>query len=156
KIRPDGKVKVLDFGLAKAMENAPPNEALSNSPTMLSGTMGGMILGTAAYMSPEHAKGRAAVLKSEPDFNLIPVGLNARLNELLRRCLNKNAKHRWHCAGDLQMEIEAMLSRPREEPVDARTSRYVPWAVAALAVIGAITAGWVLWPTPANRATIRL
>jgi serine/threonine-protein kinase len=53
KITLDGKVKVLDFGLAKALENAPANIALSNSPTMLSGTLGGMILGTAAYMSPE-------------------------------------------------------------------------------------------------------
>jgi serine/threonine-protein kinase len=58
KITPDGQVKVLDFGLAKAMENTPPNTALSNSPTMLSGTMGGMILGTAAYMSPEQASGK--------------------------------------------------------------------------------------------------
>src|SRR5262245_4751339 len=57
KITPDGKVKVLDFGLAKAIENTPTNPALSNSPTMLSATAGGMILGTAAYMSPEQARG---------------------------------------------------------------------------------------------------
>src|SRR5215470_11435284 len=55
KITPDGKVKVLDFGLAKAMESASANPALSNSPTLLSGTMGGTIVGTAAYMSPEQA-----------------------------------------------------------------------------------------------------
>jgi serine/threonine-protein kinase len=65
KISPDGKVKVLDFGLAKAMENAPATTPLSNSPTMLSGTMGGMILGTAAYMSPEQAKGRPADKRSD-------------------------------------------------------------------------------------------
>src|SRR5262249_29022052 len=59
KITPDGKVKVLDFGLAKAMQTPPEDSTISNSPTMLSGTMGGMILGTAAYMSPEQAKGRA-------------------------------------------------------------------------------------------------
>src|SRR5262245_10584414 len=58
KLTPDGKVKVLDFGLAKAIESAPANAGLSNSPTLLSGTMGGMILGTAAYMSPEQARGR--------------------------------------------------------------------------------------------------
>src|SRR5262244_2347818 len=58
KVTPDGKVKVLDFGLAKAMDNAPASATLSNSPTMLSGSMGGIILGTAAYMSPEQAKGR--------------------------------------------------------------------------------------------------
>src|SRR5580704_133696 len=55
----DGKVKVLDFGLAKAMESDTSNADLSNSPTMMSGgSMPGMILGTAAYMSPEQAKGR--------------------------------------------------------------------------------------------------
>jgi Tol biopolymer transport system component len=58
KITADGKIKVLDFGLAKAMESAPANATVSNSPTLLSGSMAGMIVGTAAYMSPEQAKGR--------------------------------------------------------------------------------------------------
>src|SRR5207245_1164077 len=59
KITPDGKVKVLDFGLAKATEQA-PTTTLSNSPTLISmaATNAGMIMGTAAYMSPEQAKGK--------------------------------------------------------------------------------------------------
>jgi len=58
KVATDGRVKVLDFGLAKAMENAPVSGTLSNSPTLsLAATQAGMILGTAAYMSPEQAKG---------------------------------------------------------------------------------------------------
>src|SRR5437867_10780722 len=58
KITPEGKVKVLDFGLAKMRENAPSNAIASNSPTLsLAGTVPGVILGTAAYMSPEQAKG---------------------------------------------------------------------------------------------------
>ena len=59
KITPEGKVKVLDFGLAKAMEQA-PTATFSNSPTLLSmaATNAGLILGTAAYMSPEQAKGK--------------------------------------------------------------------------------------------------
>jgi serine/threonine-protein kinase len=60
KITPDEKVKVLDFGLAKAYEPESANESVANSPTMISmaATNAGMILGTAAYMSPEQAKGR--------------------------------------------------------------------------------------------------
>jgi hypothetical protein len=60
KVRPDGTVKVLDFGLAKAMEPMSTSSGNAmNSPTLsLHATMGGVILGTAAYMSPEQARGK--------------------------------------------------------------------------------------------------
>ncbi len=60
KITPQGTVKVLDFGLAKALEtNASFATNLSDSPTMTAGaTRAGVILGTAAYMSPEQARGK--------------------------------------------------------------------------------------------------
>jgi eukaryotic-like serine/threonine-protein kinase len=60
KLRPDGTIKVLDFGLAKALEavGAAPNVTQSPTITTPAMTAAGMILGTAAYMSPEQARGR--------------------------------------------------------------------------------------------------
>jgi eukaryotic-like serine/threonine-protein kinase len=60
KLRPDGTVKVLDFGLAKALESTSSTALLANSPTFTSPavTEAGVILGTAAYMSPEQARGK--------------------------------------------------------------------------------------------------
>jgi len=62
KIRPDGQVKVLDFGLAKAL--AAEGADLSNSPTEMASAPG-IILGTTAYMSPEQAKGKEAYRTSD-------------------------------------------------------------------------------------------
>src|ERR1700691_592015 len=128
KIKPDGKVKVLDFGLAKSGGIA---EVTSDSPTVL--TVAGMILGTAGYMSPEQAKGKvvdkradiwafgvvlyemlagkrlfegdtvsetlAAVLKEQPDLNRVP----AKVRPLLRRCLEKDSTKRLRDIGDAML-----------------------------------------------------
>ncbi len=120
KIRPDGSVKVLDFGLAKS--GGDTAELTSDSPTKL--TVAGMILGTAGYMAPEQARGKtvdkradiwafgvvvyemvtaerlfdgetvtdtlAAVLTHDPDWTRVP----AKMQKLLRRCLEKDPKKR--------------------------------------------------------------
>jgi len=60
KVRPDGTVKVLDYGLAKAVDPGASAADLANSPTLTArATRMGVLLGTAAYMSPEQARGRA-------------------------------------------------------------------------------------------------
>jgi len=59
KMTADGRVKVLDFGLAKMLEADPKSSAMSMSPTLsVHATYSGVILGTAAYMSPEQARGK--------------------------------------------------------------------------------------------------
>ena len=66
KITPDGRVKVLDFGLAKLNETANAPQSISNSPTLSAmQTMAGVILGTAAYMSPEQIRGRNVDRRSD-------------------------------------------------------------------------------------------
>jgi eukaryotic-like serine/threonine-protein kinase len=169
KITPDGKVKVLDFGLAKAREEvSSTNVALSNSPTAgLGATTPGIIMGTAAYMSPEQAKGfsvdhrsdlfsfgcvlyemltgrqafagdsiseiLASVLKSDVDFTLLPSTLNPRTRELLRRCVEKNPKNRWHAAADLRVELESSMNAA--VPAVPITSSRFGWKYAAIVIV---------------------
>jgi serine/threonine protein kinase len=158
KLTPEGKVKVLDFGLAKAFEGDATNEDLSNSPTLsMAATMQGVILGTAAYMSPEQAKGKAvtkatdiwafgcllyellaghpafegdditeilaAVVRAEPDWNLLPERTPQCIRLLLRRCLRKDRRQRFQDATDVRIEIEDALSGV-SDPQPAPAVRY--------------------------------
>ena len=190
KITPEGKVKVLDFGLAKAFTETPSDPGLSNSPTLsANATRAGVILGTAAYMSPEQARGKsvdkrtdvfsfgavlyemltgsrlfdsdevseilASVLKSEPDWSLLPEDVPSRVRELLRRCLAKDPKRRIRDMGDVRLEIEEVLARP-ELPAPVERPRRSGAALPIVALASVVLGGALFWnlkPAPPRAVT---
>src|SRR5262249_50828851 len=141
---------------------------LSMSPTMAhAGTMAGVILGTAAYMSPEQARGRAVdkrsdiwafgcvlfemltgaqvfrgetltdivatVVKNEPEWSLLPA-----VRGVLRRCLKKDPRERFHDIADVRI---ALTEAADEDAPHARTSHareIAAWTLAAIATATAL------------------
>ena len=184
KITAKGVVKILDFGLAKVFESPQPD--LSRSPTLTTGTTrAGVILGTAAYMSPEQAKGKpvdrsgdvwafgcilyealtgrkafdgdsiteilAAVLRAEPDPDLLPDRLPPSLRRLLRLCLKKDPSERIRDIRDVRIQFlsslqdsEPEMESPPEEAVPEPTHRRaVFWGATGL-LLG-LLAGLLIW-----------
>jgi serine/threonine protein kinase/Tol biopolymer transport system component len=178
-MRADGTVKVLDFGLAKAAgvsdvvtENSPTRlrqgsgEAADDRPL----TQSGMILGTAAYMAPEQARGRD--VDKRADIWAFGVVLHelltgrrlfggddlagilamvlkeqpdlsdvpAEVRPLLAKCLEKDPKHRLRDIGD----FELLIGAPPATPLQSAAARW-PWIVAGLAGVVAAAALAVLW-----------
>jgi eukaryotic-like serine/threonine-protein kinase len=182
KITPEGQVKVLDFGLAKALEGDEAAAAASAtmSPTLtIASTRAGVILGTAAYMSPEQARGLpadkradiwafgvvlyemltgrttfagetvsdtlAAVLKTDPDFALLPAETPPAIRRLLGRCLERDRRKRLHDIADARLELDTIdeaASAAVATPA-ARRWPWLPWAALA-AIPLAAAAGWLL------------
>jgi len=162
KLTPEGRVKVLDFGLAKALSGDDDMD-LSKAPTL---SEEGRILGTPAYMSPEQARGKpidkrtdiwafgcvlfemlssrpvfkgdtisdtiAAILEREPAWDRLPDATPQSVHRLLRRCLDKDIKRRLRDIGDARVELEELAS---QRPSSRRTLALV------LVVIGALLAG---------------
>ena len=142
KITPEGVVKVLDFGLAKAA-------VADRSAPGLMHSRDGAVLGTAAYMSPEHARGLAVdkrtdiwafgcvlyemltgrlafhgetasdmiarIIEREPDWSALPATTPARIRRLLLRCLAKDPKQRLRDIAEARIAIDTVdevVSRP--------------------------------------------
>jgi Tol biopolymer transport system component len=179
KIRPDGSVKVLDFGLAKAGEAQP---VTFDSPTMMPGTQAGMILGTAGYMSPEQARGQAVDKRADIwafgvvlyemvtgnrlfDGATVSDSLAAILREepdltrapewtrrLLQRCLAKDPRKRLRDIGDAIPLLEDV------GPAATTSRGRLVWTVAALfAVLTTASLVFALWsrPTAVQKIAVR-
>jgi serine/threonine protein kinase/tetratricopeptide (TPR) repeat protein len=147
-LTPEGAVKVLDFGIAKADHGATPG-----SDTM---TREGTVLGTAAYMSPEQARGKGVdrradvwafgcmlfeclagrrpfqgatgtdtivkVLEREPDWSALPSSVPATLREGIRRCLQKDPSQRPSDLDGLRRDLDRMAAVPAGGPTGSGAS----------------------------------
>ena len=183
RVTPDNAAKVLDFGLAKGSPDGGLSDIspqLSMSPTIAAPTIAGVILGTAAYMSPEQARGReldrrtdiwsfgcvlyemltgqvafggetvtdllAAVVKDEPDWDLLPADVPGPVRRLLERCLTKNARDRLRDIGDARLELRDTLAGASDElpaaaavqPVSSRRLVGLAFTVIATATVTAV------------------
>ncbi len=148
KVRSDGTVKVLDFGLAKALDPAGAAPTVS-----IHATEAGLILGTAAYMAPEQARGKvvdkradiwafgcvlyemltglrafagaglsdtlAFVLTKAPDWTALPAITPTPIRRLLRRCLEKDRTQRLADIADARLEIDEVLTAPASDSMTA-------------------------------------
>ena len=121
-----------------------------------------LLTGRQAFEGETASEILASVLKSDVDWNALPPRLNPRLVELLRRCLEKNPKKRWHAAADVRVELEAIAGRSVivEEPATSVERARPLWkralAAAAFVVVGAAIAGYAAWtlkPPPPSQVT---
>jgi eukaryotic-like serine/threonine-protein kinase len=171
KLRADGAVKVLDFGLAKTVDSTRlgmSNLALAPTVTSPAMTQLGVILGTASYMSPEQARGKAAdrhsdiwafgcvlieMLTGEPVFKGETITdvlaaivttqpdlrrVPTRARRLLGACLERDPKRRLHAAGDAWLLLDDDVATRRERP-----SRMV-LAAAAAALAAVVATAFVM------------
>jgi Tol biopolymer transport system component len=163
KIKPDGAVKVLDFGLAKAGVSAAPDE---NSATVTIGeTKAGMILGTAGYMSPEQARGKPVdkradiwafgvvlyemfagrrTFQGDTVTDLLAAVITqepelerapAKTRKLLRRCLEKDPKKRLRDIGDAMSLVEDAGAPAEPTAAPSSKLRWLPWALAGVPLL---------------------
>ncbi len=180
KVTSGDAVKVLDFGLAKAIQGDGSEMDPANSPTISAmATQAGVLLGTAAYMSPEQAKGKAvdrradiwafgcvlyemltgemafrgdsttdtlaSVIRTEPDWTLLPALTPQQVRVLLRRCLQKDARQRLQAIGDARIALDEVLSGAPDAAlagtppaIRSRWRSALPWALGGVATVTAL------------------
>jgi len=179
KITPEGRIKVLDFGLAK------PSTSESKADDITAKEIG-RVVGTPAYMSPEQARGKetdhrtdiwsfgcimyqmltgqlpfegetatdtlARIIERQPDWELLPQNTPAKIRTLLRRCLEKDMDKRLGNIEDTVVEINETLSK-QPQPLPFRLRRI---AITISATIVVILSGVAMWFALTSSKDIRL
>ena len=167
-ITEDGRVKILDFGLAKLTRAEPPGGSLA--PTVTAKTEPGVVMGTVGYMAPEQVRGSAAdhradifsfgcilyeMLSGHRTFqrDTTPETLTAILNDdppplaereldrIARHCLEKNPGQRFHSAQDLAFALESFTGQTSGTVLP----RPAPRRRAVLAALAAVVLGAALF-----------
>jgi serine/threonine protein kinase len=184
KIQPDGVVKVLDFGLAKLAESSRASTSDASPTVSLAATQAGFILGTAAYMSPEQARGRSVdkradiwafgvvlhemltgrrLFDSEDLTETVASivkdqpdlsGIPMPVRRLLERCLEKDPKKRLRDIGDMEL---LLVETPASlaPPSPSRSNRFA-WALGGVGLaLGAAVVLFVWAPWHANHSLNR-
>jgi Tol biopolymer transport system component len=174
-LTPDGRPKVLDFGLAKSAA------ATSAATTVVHATLEGTVLGTAPYMSPEQTRGGrvdkrtdvwgfgcvlyemltghppftgattsdivVAILEKDPDYHHLPPDTPAGVRRLLRRCLARDVSHRLHDLADARIELDEALAKPGSPATEPESTRRLSRREAAAWLLAAasIVIAAALW-----------
>jgi len=183
KVTSDGRLKVLDFGLAKLVTPG-PEVPLDHSPTLVSGmTQAGMILGTAAYMSPEQAKGKVVDKRADiwafgvvlyelitgktlfqgDDVTDVLASvlrdqpnleeLPPQLAPLIKSCLQKDPRLRLRDIADALLLLDPPTGTTRGLQAPSRPS-IIPWIAAAVLGVAAVVFAFLyLRPGPPPELT---
>jgi len=171
KITPDGRIKVLDFGLAKA--SISEDKKVENTVTQP-----GRIMGTPVYMSPEQARGKptdkrsdiwsfgcimyqmltgelpfegetstdtlARIIERQPDWQALPKNIPMNIRVLIRRCLEKDPRRRLQHIGDAFIEIQETLNLPADFPPQTTTLQTVQQPLSLQRLITVMAIGVII------------
>ena len=167
KITPEGRIKVLDFGLAKTYDRDRSNETAATHP--------GRVIGTPAYMSPEQARGKdidhrtdiwsfgcimyqmlagrlpfegetatdtlTNIIEQQPDWQALPKQIPANIRTLLQRCLEKDRDKRLGDIADAANQITETLSAP-VQPFSVRLRKMAFTVIVTVTIVLSAVAVW--------------